>query len=185
MVDPQPNPFSRPPSDFEPESEAPEVPEEGDVQSAGEQEEVEALRAKVAELNEQLLRAAAEFQNLRRRTEQDKAQFRLYAIESLAGDLIEVLDNFERTLHAVESGASRENLVEGLKAVDRQFRSILEGRGVKRIDAVGQPFDPELHEAIAVVDGGGAGSQVVIDEVEPGYVINDRVLRASKVRVSK
>jgi molecular chaperone GrpE len=85
----------------------------------------------------------------------------------------------------VEAGASQANLIEGIKAVERQFRSILEARGVKRIEAVGQPFDPELHEAIAVVSSGDAESQVVLEEIEPGYVIHDRVLRASKVRVSQ
>jgi molecular chaperone GrpE len=184
MVDPQPNPSSDLQPESDSESEAKEMPEEGGEQSASEQE-IEALRAKVAELNEQLLRAAAEYQNLRKRTEQDKAQFRQYAIESLAGDLIQVLDNFERTLRAVEAGASQANLIEGIKAVERQFRSILEARGVKRIEAVGQPFDPELHEAIAVVSSGDAESQVVLEEIEPGYVIHDRVLRASKVRVSQ
>jgi molecular chaperone GrpE len=146
---------------------------------------VDQLQNEIASLKDQLLRLTAEFQNYKRRSDAEKDTIRRYAAESVGEDLLPVLDNFERTIRFIEAGAGRDKTVEGLKAVDRQFRNVLEQKGIKRIDALGKPFDPEQHEALGMVQNFEYPSNTVAEEVEPGYVMYDRILRPSKVRVEQ
>ncbi len=131
------------------------------------------------------LRTLAEFQNFRRRAQQEKHDLQKWAAQDLIADLLPVLDNFERTLAAAEAGASVESLVEGVRAVDRQVKAILERRHLKRIVAVGMPFDPVIHEPIGTDSIDGVAADTVTVEVEPGYMLGDRVLRPARVRVAK
>jgi molecular chaperone GrpE len=137
------------------------------------------------ELKEQLLRSLADLQNLRKRFQQEKEDIRRFATEQLARDLIPVLDNFERTLAAAESGASLESLTEGVKLVDRQLRTALESVRLTRIPSVGVPFDPERHEAIGTVDSTEAEEGSVVEELEAGYQMADRTIRPARVRVAR
>lgn len=175
-----------------PETEAhlepdPVEPATGEPEAAEPEEDpVEALKAERDQLQAQLLRALADLQNFRKRAVQEREEIRKFATEALVRDLLPVLDNFERTLQAAESGASAESLLEGVKAVDRQLRSVLEGVRLARINAVGELFDPERHEAIALdVSHEHEEEDRVIDEVEPGYTMGDKVVRPARVRVSK
>lgn len=147
--------------------------------------EIERLDGERKSLEDQLLRTMAEFQNFRRRKEQEADQLRTYATEKLVTSLLPVLDNFERTMAALESGAPIESVIEGVRLVDRQFRSVLESNNVKRIESHGQPFDPDFHEAIAAEESHELPENTVVGEVEPGYRLADKVIRPARVRVSK
>jgi len=147
--------------------------------------EVEKLGSERKQLEDQVLRTMAEFQNFRKRKEQEADQLRSFATEKLVTSLLPVLDNFERTLEALDKGAPMEKVIEGIKLVDRQFRQILESHNVKRIEAHGQPFDPDVHEAIATEDSHEHPENTVVGEVEPGYRLADKVIRPARVRVSK
>lgn len=138
------------------------------------------------ELKDQLMRSLADLQNLRKRFQGEREDIRRYATENLARDLIPVLDNFERTLAAIETGATLESLAEGVKLVDRQLRTALESVRLTRIHAVGMPFDPERHEAIATVAASNEVEEnTIVDELEAGYQMAERVIRPARVRVAR
>ncbi len=145
---------------------------------------VEKLASELAQKQEELLRTMADFQNFRKRTQTEAAQLRKFAAQSLVESLLPILDNFERTLRAAESGATLESLVGGVSAVERQLKSILEAQGLERIVSVGQPFDAEIHEALAVVATEDHEPDTVMDEIEAGYRMGDRIIRPAKVRVA-
>jgi molecular chaperone GrpE len=134
---------------------------------------------------DQLLRTMADFQNFRKRVRDEQRQIEERANERLIVELLPVLDNFERALVGMESGATLEAVVEGIKAIDRQFRAVLDGQKLKRVDSVGKQFDPEHHDALALVETTEHEEGTVIEEVESGYRIGERVIRPARVRVSK
>lgn len=136
-------------------------------------------------LQDQLLRTMADFQNFRKRQEDQRRQLEQFATERLVSSLLPVLDNFERALASVDAGAKPESIIEGLKAVDRQFRSVLEGQNVTRIPSVGEAFDPEFHEALATEDTDEYPENTIMGELEPGYKMGDKVIRPARVRVAK
>ena len=136
-------------------------------------------------MREQLLRSMAEFQNFRRRAQQEREQLRQFAVEALLLELLPVLDNFERTTAALHSGAPIEAVAEGVNAVERQLRGVLDSRKVARIAAKGLPFDPEVHEAVVTEDSLWYDDGTVLEELEPGYTLHGRVIRPAKVKVSR
>ncbi|MCW5947390.1 MAG: nucleotide exchange factor GrpE [Fimbriimonadales bacterium] len=145
---------------------------------------IEQLEAKLAEARENILRAVADSQNVRRRASQEILQARVTAAAEIAAKLLPVLDNFERTLAAADAGASLESVLEGVSLIDRQIREVLEQHNVRPIESLGTAFDPTLHEA--VLDEYSDHSEgTVIGELERGYLIGDRVLRPAKVKISK
>lgn len=137
------------------------------------------------QIKEQLLRTMADFQNFRKRMMDEKRQIEERANEKFVLQLLPVLDNFERGLAVMEKGGSVESLVDGVKAIDRQLKVVLEGQKVVRVPSVGQPFDPEVHEALATVESAEHEDGTVLDEIESGYKLGDRVIRPARVRVSK
>lgn len=148
--------------------------------------------ARVAELEQQLnewkdrcLRQAAEADNLRRRTLREAEDAKRFANERLVSDLLPVLDNFGRALDAAGQTDNFEALKGGVEAIYRMLDDVLSRAGLQRIEAVGQPFDPNLHEAIMQVpaDEEHEAGQVV-EELRPGYRLNDRVVRPSLVKVT-
>lgn len=153
------------------------------AQSASEQPEngdpLALARARAADFEDRWKRAAAEFINYKRRTEQERAETQRRANSTLILDLLPVLDDLERALANVPDGEAEDEWVKGTRLVQRKFHQILERQGVTAIEAVGQPFDPALHEAV-----GGAGS-VVAREYQRGYKLHDRVLRPSMVLVGE
>lgn len=142
------------------------------------------LSAELDHLKDQNLRAVAEAQNVQRRLRQQMELDRKYAAEPLARELIPALDNLARSLAAAEKGASLEALLNGVRTVERQLLKALESAGVQRVSSVGQPFDPEIHEALATVETQEVPADTVTDELEAGYVLHDRLLRPARVRVS-
>jgi len=125
-------------------------------------------------------RAQADFINYKRRTEQERLDFNDYANANLLCNILPVLDDFERALKAVPEEFAKEDWVEGVRLVDKKFRTILEGMGVKEIKCLGEPFDPNLHEALRQEKG---KEGIVVDEYLKGYMLNDKLLRAAKVVV--
>lgn len=159
------------------ETEAPHVEPAEDLKPL-----IEALTTQLDEANSQRLRAVADYQNLKRRTDQEKMDLRRYATEELVRDLLPVLDNFERAIAAVETGGSKEALLDGVRAIDRQLRTVLENRQVRRIETVGD-FDPSRHDAIIREDHPELPEGSISGEIEAGYSMADKVIRPAKVKV--
>lgn len=146
---------------------------------------IEQLKSEKDELHSQLLRALADLQNYRKRAIAEKEEIRKYATEHLVKEIIPVLDNFERTLAAIDAGASMESLVEGIKMVERQLRGVLSNVQLSKIAASGTIFDPTHHEAIAAEYTEEHPEDTVIHVLEPGYTMAGRVIRPAKVKVAK
>ncbi len=149
----------------------------------------EALAAKAQEverLQDRLVRLQAEFENYRKRMMREKAEFLKFATEGLLLEFLPVLDNLERAIASARTETSgNEAVVEGVDMVARLFRATLEKAGVKPMEAVGKPFDPGSHHAVAQVESPGGPDNVVVEEIQKGYLLEGRVLRAAMVRVSR
>lgn len=146
---------------------------------------MKALADERDQLKDQLLRTMADFQNFRKRQEEQRQRLAEMAAERVFIDLFPVLDNFERTLRSINKGATLEAVAEGIRSVDKQFRSVLEAHGVKRMEALGRPFDPEHHDAIAIETSLEHEHDTVMDELVPGYTMGERTVRPARVRVAK
>lgn len=185
MSDPQ-NPPSNPEilqGEPSPEElEAAQAANEADALDAA-QAEVAALKAKNAELTDQVLRAQADVQNARRRADEEVSKGRKFAIEGFAESLLPVLDSLEAGLAVQE--ATIEHLREGTEATLRQLKSALERNKVIEIaPPAGSKFDPHLHQAISVVPAAGQAPNTVVGVLQKGYTIADRILRPALVTVS-
>ncbi|MDW8106465.1 MAG: nucleotide exchange factor GrpE [Armatimonadota bacterium] len=173
--------------------ETPVAPEqEVSPEGATSEMSIEQLQARVAELEQAYeeqrnlyLRALADFQNYRRRQQEEMERQRALLLESLMEELLPILDNFERALQAAEATRDLEPLLEGVRLTERQIKALLSRYDIHPIEAVGQPFDPNLHEAIQRVETDDYEDGIVIDEVERGYRMGERVLRPSRVIVAR
>lgn len=141
--------------------------------------------AEVAKLRDQLLRTAADFDNYRKRTRREIDDAQKRGKETTVKDLLPVFDNFERAITHAESTGESKSVAEGLRIVLKQFLDTLEKMGIQRIQAVGQPFDPSLHEAIQHMESAEHAAGVVLYDVQPGYRMGDHLVRAAMVVVSK
>ena len=148
-----------------------------------EEKKIIELENKAADLRDRLLRKAAEFENYKRRTENDQLNLIKYAAESFIIKLLPVIDDFERSLDHIDS--ANEALKQGLKLVYDKLIKVLEDQGVKKIEAVGKPFDVHFHEALMQRKDDKAEPHTVLEELEKGYLYKDRVIRHSKVVVSE
>ena len=151
--------------------------------------QIAGLEANVKDLTDRLMRAHAEMDNIRKRTERDKSDTIKYAISKFAGDIVTVGDNFQRAISAVPAGAAEadpalNSLVEGVTLTERTFLSVLENHGVKRLDPKGQAFDPNFHQAVMEQPNTEVPSGTVLQVFQAGYVIEDRILRPAMVVVS-
>jgi molecular chaperone GrpE len=150
-----------------------------------------ALARETAELRDKLLRALAEMENLRRRTEREVADARLYGITSFARDILTVADNMHRAMHALDeelrekADAGIKALLDGVELTERELLNVLEKHGVKKLDPAGQKFDPNLHQAMYEVPDSNVPPGTVAQVIQAGYVIGDRVLRPALVAVAK
>jgi molecular chaperone GrpE len=144
----------------------------------------DALRAELDNAESRYVRLAADFENFKRRKNQELADRSRYSSEEAARTLLPVLDNLRRAVeHAPEAGAE-DFFVHGLQLVVREFETALERLGVERINAVGEPFDPAVHEAIGGEESPEVDRDTVIAELMPGYRLHDRLLRPAMVRVA-
>ncbi len=148
--------------------------------------ELEAERARAADYLEQWQRAAAEFQNYRRRSEREREQTMKRLNARLIKALLPVLDNLERALRVLPEDVRQQSWVQGMRLIERQFRSTLEREGLSAIDTVGQRFDPGLHQAAGRQEPEDElGEDVVVEELQPGYRLYEEVLRPSTVKVAR
>ncbi|MEN6303869.1 MAG: nucleotide exchange factor GrpE [Armatimonadia bacterium] len=142
------------------------------------------LEAELAETRENHLRAVADLQNYRRRSQEERAQQMQWANEAIISDLLPVLDNFERATGCeVDSEAAR-SLLKGVCMVEQQLRDLLGRYGVQRIATEGKFFDPAEHEAVAREETNDVCEGTIVEELEPGYSLNGRVIRAARVKVA-
>lgn len=148
---------------------------------------LETARADVANLKDQVLRTLADMENLRRRTEREVRDGAQYAVTSFARDLLSVSDNLARALQSAgdSEDAAVKAVVEGVAMTERELAKVLEKHGVKRIVAEGAKFDPNLHQAMFEVPNPELPSGTVVQELQTGYVIGERVLRPALVGVAK
>lgn len=150
-----------------------------------ETDELEQLRQEKEEVNNRLLRLQADYDNFRRRTQKEKEADRKYRSQSLVEELIPALDNFERALQVEVEGDAAQNFANGMKMVYDQFKAALEKEGVEEIPAKGEAFDPHMHQAIMQVEDENYESNVVVEELQKGYRLKDRVIRPSMVKVNQ
>jgi molecular chaperone GrpE len=147
----------------------------------------EALEAKTLlaeEHRDRYLRGAAEFDNARKRAAREREEYTRYANESLLRELLPVLDNFERALQSARKEPTAAAVTAGVELIQRELLRVLEKFGVTSFSSLGQPFDPERHEAIARVPARGQAEGTVVDETARGYLLNGRVLRPAMVTVA-
>jgi len=142
------------------------------------------LQAKVAELNDKLLRLYSEFDNYRKRTIKEKIEMSKTASEQLITDLLPVMDDFERAAKSLEATDNVDVLKEGVQLIFVKFRSILTSRGLQEIKTMGEPFDTDHQEAIAHIPAPAEElKNRVVDELQKGYMLNEKVIRFAKVVV--
>jgi molecular chaperone GrpE len=175
---------------------AAETPEPANTPAGGETEAaaidpVEALAREAADYKDKLLRTLAEMENLRRRTEREIADARHYGISSFARDILAVADNMDRALQALDADlrekaeAGTKALLDGVELTERELLKVLEKHGVKRFEPLGERFDPNLHQAMYEVTDPSVPAGQVVQVVQAGYMIADRILRPALVAVAK
>ena len=142
-------------------------------------------QAEIVQLNDRLLRAAAELENVRKRTERDIGQIIKKANENLIRDILPVLDDFERSLKTSQQEDAQEDIYTGMTLIHQKLCATLSNYGLKPMESVGSEFDVDLHDALLQVEKKGTPSNHVIEEHEKGYFLNGNVLRHAKVVVSK
>ena len=175
-------------------AEAAAAEQAGNAASDGQTQEpdpMDVLRAENTELRDRYLRLAAEMDNLRRRTERDVKDAKSYSVAGFARDMLAVSDNLRRALEAIpaearEAGDAGFNaLIEGVEMTERSMLSALERHGVRKLDPVGEKFDPNFHQAMFEVPNPAVPNNTVVQVVQAGFVIGERVLRPAMVGVAK
>ena len=162
--------------------EAQETTDEAQVESNAEE-----LKAKEEDFKEKYYYLAAEMQNMQRRTEKEKDNLLKYGSEKILRDLLEVVDNFERTLGFIKDHEDEKvkNLYVGLDMVSKQFLDTLSKHGLKKVEAIGEEFDPNFHEALAQQPAEDKKDMEVLQVHQEGYTLNERLIRPAKVVVVK
>ena len=167
-----------------------EMPEARMADPATAPDPVAVLKAEIESLRDQRLRALAEAENIRRRAEREKTEASQYAVTKFARDMVSIADNFSRALAACPpelretADPQIKAVLDGVEATDRQLMGTLERYGVKQVTTEGR-FDPNLHQAIAEVPGNGKPPGAIVDVVQSGYMIGDRLLRPAMVTVAR
>lgn len=141
-------------------------------------------KAKADEHYNHVLRLQAEFDNYRKRTQKEKAEIIKHASERLVAELLPVLDNFERAASSAQSNPDINAFAQGVDMIFRQLQTVLNKEGLTAIEALGQPFDPNLHDAVLRVESDEHPENTVVEELQKGYYLKEKVLRPSMVKVS-
>lgn len=143
------------------------------------------LQVQLDELNQRFLRTAADFENYKRRTALEKEDLLKYSNAKIIGEILPVLDNFQMALKTTSDNKEVQNVVKGVDMIYRQLLQVLEQAGMTKIEAVGHAFDPNLHEAIMQVDDDSVPEDTVVEELRAGYMLKERVIRPTMVKVSR
>ena len=165
--------------------------EDATTENEDDKKSTEALEEKIVQLQQEkdesynkLLRIQAEYDNFKKRTQKEKQSERKYKSQDLVNELLPAIDNFERALK-VEIGEDASNFVEGMSMVYRQILDALESQGVEEIKSVGEEFDPNVHHAVMQVEDDEHESNIILEEMQKGYMLKDRVIRPAMVKVNK
>ncbi|MBM7649983.1 molecular chaperone GrpE [Bacillus ectoiniformans] len=148
-------------------------------------EKINELEQKLAESENRYLRLRADFDNLRRRTQIEKEASEKYRAQSLIAELLPLVDNFDRALKIEATNEQTQSLLQGMEMVYKGIIAALEKEGVKAIEAVGSEFDPNFHQAVMTDSVEGYESNVVVEEFQKGFMLKDRVIRPSMVKVNQ
>jgi len=182
-AEPQGSEGSRSASEIKPENSQQEAGAKFDIPSTPEQKIAE-LEAQLAETRDQLLRKAADFENFRKRMNQEKQSSIEYANQSLLLDIIPIIDDFERAIQSGESSTDYTGLLEGVKMIEQRLAGQLENKwGLKRFNSTGELFDPNIHEAVMMEKSPDVNEATVQEDFSKGYLLKERVIRAAKVKV--
>lgn len=166
--------------------EEPETSQNEDVGVTGNSEkELKTLRKQLEEEKDRCLRLNAEFENQRKRLQKEKEEFVKYANEKLIIDLIDIMESLERGLENAKGSNNKDKLIQGLELIYKQLKNILEKNGLVPIKALGEKFDPYKHEAMMQTPSQNDEEDMILEEFARGYMLNNMVIRYSKVRVSK
>jgi molecular chaperone GrpE len=168
-----------------PDEVSPIEPLEGDVLQAIDPARETELLAEIETTTNNYKRALADLQNYRRRADDEIKKIKAHAAERLIKEILPVVDDFDRSLNAAKQSESYEQLVAGVEAVFRKFNDVLLREGVEQIPALGEHFNPDVHEAIMVEEGSDAPDESVVEELRKGYTLHGRVIRPSLVKVAK
>jgi molecular chaperone GrpE len=177
------------------EKEVPEAANDGapetteDAASVSPEERVAALEAELAEEHDRLLRALAETENVRRRAQRERADAEKYAFSGFAHDLLSVADNLRRALDSLPESEAKDDrvrsLLTGVAATERELLAAFERHGLKRVDPKGERFDHNFHQAVFEMEKTGQPGGTIIEVLQPGYVLYDRLVRPAMVGVAK
>ncbi|WP_246049990.1 nucleotide exchange factor GrpE [Aquibacillus sediminis] len=162
-----------------------ELVDESNEQEGPNDSEIEALKQEKDEIYQRLLRIQAEYDNFRKRTQKEKQADRKYRSQAIVTELLPVVDNFERALQVEVEDEAAASFVDGVKMVYRQLKDALEKEGVEEIKTVGEEFDPNVHQAVMQVEDDQFESNVVVEELQKGFKLNERVIRPAMVKVNQ
>ncbi|VAX05577.1 Heat shock protein GrpE [hydrothermal vent metagenome] len=183
------NPESENPESENNENDIPENTDAGAPEGRQEDDKLVAAVTEIADLKDRLLRAVAETENLRRRADREKADAANYAMTAFARDLLSVGDNLRRALDSIPAdtdlGDNAKTLVEGIEMTERELLNMLERHNIKKIDPMGEKFSHALHQALFEVPDTGKEDGTIVQVMQVGYVIKDRLLRPAMVGVAK
>jgi molecular chaperone GrpE len=166
-----------------------ETPIESEAEEPALEVDVAALEAELADLKDRLLRALAETENVRRRAHREREEVSKYAVAGFAKELLSVADNLRRALESLPEVEARDertrSLLAGVEATERELLRVFERHGIRRIDPKGERFNHNFHEAVFEAERPGHPAGTIIEVLQPGYVLHDRLLRPAMVGVAK
>nr|WP_233254188.1 nucleotide exchange factor GrpE [Salipaludibacillus keqinensis] len=165
-------------------TEAGEEEEATDGSNDATSDQLKELETKLEETTNRMLRLQADYDNFRRRSKQEKESAAKYRSQSLAESLIPALDNFERAMMIDAQSDETKSLLQGMEMVYRQLKEALANEGIEPIESVGQPFDPHVHQAVMQVESEEYDANIVVEEMQKGYQLKDRVIRPAMVKVN-
>ncbi len=151
-------------------------------------DELSALKEKAAQADgylDKMLRMQADYDNRRKRQDRERLDFIKFANEDLIAALLNVMDDFERAIDSAKNSNDAKALLQGIEMIKQHFQATLEDYGLKKIDPMGLPFDPDRHEAIAHIEDDGHPENIVLEVMRKGYELNGKILRPAVVKVSK
>jgi len=149
------------------------------------EDELQEKESQFKDCHERYLRALADLDNFKKRMMREKEEYMKYANETLIKALLSVLDNFERAIDASKISNEFQAFHKGVEMIYGQLKEILEAEGLRQFSSLGEPFDPEKHEAVVALESNDHPPNTVVDEMEKGYTLKERVIRPAKVAVSK
>jgi len=157
---------------------------EADQTTQADEAVAEQLNKQLEEANSKLLRVQADYDNFRKRTQKEKEELAKYASAKLIENLLPSIDNFDRALAASEATGDFEALAKGLDMIYRQLKSTMEAEGLAEMEPVGTPFNPEFHQAVMTVETDEYEEGIVVEVLQKGYMLKDKVIRPAMVKVS-